>query len=233
VPSRRGHVYTFEKKQSTQRMIDHPTRRFISLVLLLLVTVTAGTWCKKDSQSTYSENLATHRNKFKAAKSAVKKTVQATHKKKPAHITPVYAITDQLDYLLARKKEVSKQIKHVQGYTIQAYVGGSRDEALRIKNKLYTHYPAIEPEVTYDLPHYTVRIGKFLEKLEAYPAYAAIRKQMPQVIIRPISFVNQPHVFINKQAAGQRNTAPSVPTSDECAQKAQEQLICPSSLQFL
>jgi hypothetical protein len=214
-------------------MIDHSTRRLISLVLLLLLTVTAGTWCKKDIQSTYSENLAAHRKKLKVAKSAVKKTVRPNHKKKPVHITPVYAITDQLDYLLARKKAVSKQLKHVQGYTIQAYVGGSRDEALRIKNKLYTHYPAIEPEVTYDLPHYTVRIGKFLEKIEAYPAYAAIRKRMPQVIIRPISFVNKPHVFINKQAASQRNTAPSVLPSDECAKKAQEQLICPSYLQFL
>jgi hypothetical protein len=214
-------------------MIDHSTRRLISLVLLLLLTVTAGTWCKKDIQSTYSENLAAHRKKLKVAKSAVKKPVRPNHKKKPAHITPVYAITDQLDYLLARKKAVSKQLKHVQGYTIQAYVGGSRDEALRIKNKLYTHYPAIEPEVTYDLPHYTVRIGKFLEKIEAYPAYAAIRKRMPQVIIRPISFVNKPHVFINKQAASQRNTAPSVLPSDECAKKAQEQLICPSYLQFL
>jgi hypothetical protein len=208
-------------------MPDYSTRRFISLGFLLLATVTAGTWCKKDIQSTYSENLAKHRKKFKAAKSAVKKPVQPTHKKKPTHITSTHAITNQLDYLLARKKEVSEQIKHIQGYTIQAYAGGSRDVAFRIKKQLYTHYSAIEPEVVYDLPHYTVRIGKFLDKLEAYPAYAAIRKRMPQVIIRPISFVNKPHIFINKTAAGQSNTTPSVPTTNGCIQHDQEQLIWP------
>jgi len=203
-------------------MIDHTTKRFISLILLLLVTVTAGTWSKKDTQSTYRENLAKHRKRFKAAKSAVKEIGQTNHKKKPTHITPTHAITDQLDYLLARKKVANEQIKHIQGYTIQAYAGGSRDVAFKIKNKLYKHYPAIEPEVTYDLPHYTVRIGKFLDKLEAYPAYAAIRKWIPQAIIRPISFVNKPHVFSNKQAADQSNPAPPEPTPGKHIQNGQE-----------
>ncbi len=203
-------------------MIDHTTKRFISLILLLLVTVTAGTWSKKDTQGTYRKNLAKHRKRFKAAKSAVKEIGQTNHKKKPTHITPTHAITDQLDYLLARKKVANEQIKHIQGYTIQAYAGGSRDVAFKIKNKLYKHYPAIEPEVTYDLPHYTVRIGKFLDKLEAYPAYAAIRKWIPQAIIRPISFVNKPHVFSNKQAADQSNPAPPEPTPGKHIANGQE-----------
>jgi len=228
-------------------MIGHTTKRFISLIFLLLVTVTAGTCCKKDIQSTYRgtyrENLAKHRKRLKAAKLAVKEIGQINHKKKSTHTAPTHAITDQLDYLLARKKVANEQIKHIQGYTIQAYAGGSRDVAFKIKNKLYTHYPAIEPEVTYDLPHYTVRIGKFLDKLEAYPAYAVIRKWIPQAIIRPISFVNKPHAFvnkphafvnkphafvnkphacINKQAPGQSNPAPPEPTPGEHLQNGQE-----------
>jgi SPOR domain len=203
-------------------MIDRATRRHICLALLLLTTITAGTWCKKDPQSIYSENLAKHRIQFKLAKAAAKKPTQTGHKRKVICITPAHAVTDQLDHLLARKRAVSAQIKYVQGYTIQAYAGGSREEAFKVENKLYTYYPAITPEITYDLPHYTVRLGKFLDKLEAYPVYAAIKKRIPQAIIRPISFVNQPHVFMNKHTAGRHHAVPYLPTNNGCAPSKHE-----------
>jgi len=177
-------------------------------MLVLLATVTAGAWCKKEVPDPYSENLAVHRRKFKVAKTTIRRTSLTTHKKKIRAVTPKHAINDQLDYLLARKKAVHEQAKYVQGYTIQVYSGGSREEAFKVKNKLYTYYPAIAPEVTYHLPNYTVHLGKFLEKVEAYPVYAMVRKIMPRAIVRPISFVNQPHIFINKQP-----TAPCNPTS--------------------
>jgi SPOR domain len=189
-------------------MIDRSTSHRVSLALLLLTTVAAGTWCKEDPQSIYSESLAKHRRQFKTVKETVKKPTQKGHKKRPVYITPNHAVTDQLDYLLACKKAASEQVKYVHGYTIQAYAGGSREEAFSVKNKLYTHYPAITPEITYDSPHYTVRLGKFLDKLEAYPVYAAIKKRVPQAIIRPIYFVNQPYIFNNDQATGQSYSVP-------------------------
>lgn len=195
-------------------MIDHATGRLVGLVLLLLTTITAGTWFKKDPQSIYSENLAKHRRKFKLAKAATNKPTQTGHKRKAVHITPIHAVTDQLDYLLARRKTASEHVKYVHGYTIQAYTGGSREEAFKVKNKLYTHYATITPEVTYDLPNYTVRLGKFLDKLEVYPVYAAIKKHIPQAIIRPIYFVNQPHVFDNGRATDQRHAVPLVPADN-------------------
>lgn len=195
--------------------MNHATGRLVSLALLLLGTVTAGTWYKKDILDTYSENLAVHRRKLKVAKTTVRKKSLTTYKKKTRHIVPTHAINDQLNYLLARKKAVHEQAKYVQGYTIQVYSGGSREEAFGVKNKLHTHYPAITPEVTYHLPNYTVRLGKFLEKLEAYPVYAAIRKIMPRAIIRPTSFINQPYLFINKQTTDPRHPISSTAATNE------------------
>jgi|688.fasta_scaffold208531_2 hypothetical protein len=195
-------------------MIDHATGRFVGLALLLLTTITAGTWCKKDPQSIYSENLAKHRRQFKLAKATTNRPTQKGYKRRAVHITPIHAVTDQLDYLLARKKAASEQVKYVHGYTIQAYTGGSREEAFKVKSKLYTHYAAITPEVTYDLPNYTVRLGKFLDKLEVYPVYAAIKKHIPQAIIRPIYFVNQPYIFNNNRATDQRHTVPFAPANN-------------------
>ncbi|MHA7877971.1 MAG: hypothetical protein ACX93T_03585 [Bacteroidota bacterium] len=179
-------------------MMKHTSKKLVSLILLLMTTGMAGTWRKKDIQHTYSENLSVHRKSFKISKTANKKTRRKTYRKRIKPITPTHAVNDQLDYLLARKKAVNAQVEYVQGYTIQVYAGGSREEAFKVRNKLYTHCPAITPEVTYHLPNYTVSLGRFLDRLEAYPAYDVVRKLMPQAIIRPIALVNRPHIFMNK-----------------------------------
>ena len=201
--------------------MNSSTRQHVYLSLLLTV-VTAGTWCNTDTLSTHSENLAIHRKQFKVVRSVVKKPGRASCRRKTAHISPTYAVTDQLDYLLARKKEISEHVKHVQGHTIQVYTGSSRREAFKIRNDLYMCYPAIVPEIVYDAPNYTVRLGKFLDTLEAYPAYAAIRKRIPQAIIRPVYFMNQPKVLVGKQSEDQSDAAPSVPATDTYLQNKQE-----------
>ena len=195
-------------------MNEYSTKHGIYLAIFILITVTAGTWCNKSTSNPYYENLATHRRKFKVAQTVAQQFKPTKYKHKPLHITPIYAITDQLDYLLARKREISKQATHIQGYTIQVYTGGSREEAFKVKNKLYTYYPAILAEITYDVPHYTVRLGEFLDIIEAYPVYVTISKRMPQAIIRPIYFANQPNIFMKKWLVGKVSSAPSMPATD-------------------
>ena len=195
--------------------MNHLTGRLISLALLLIITITAGTWCKKDISDTYSENLAVHRKRLKTTKIRVKKTGLVTYKKKIRHTAYTHTINDQLDYLLARKKSVHEQAKYIHGYTIQVYSGSSREEAFRIKNKLYTRYPIIAPEVSYHLTNYTVCLGRFLDRSEAYPAYATVRKIIPQAIIRPIYFVNQSDVFTNKQTTNQSSPISSAVTGND------------------
>ena len=194
-------------------MIDRSNSTLRLRVLLLLMTATAGTWGKKAPLSTYSEDLAVHRKKFQISQQPVKQPSQKWSKKKPVYVLPVHAVTDQLDYLLACKKLASEQIKHILGYTIQVYAGGSREAAFKARNKLYMHYPAIKPEVKYNLPNYTVRIGNFLDQLEAYTVYTAIKKRMPQAIIRPIALANTPYVFTNRPAEQSGTPSLAIPTT--------------------
>jgi hypothetical protein len=83
----------------------------------------------------------------------------------------------------------------IEGYTIQAYAGGSREMAFKICDLLHIHYPSLNPEVQYKQPHFTVRIGKFLDRLEAYKLYIPIKELIPQAIIRPAHFPNEPDLF--------------------------------------
>lgn len=164
------------------------------LVVPMLTIATAGAWRNRCTSSTYYENLTVHRKRFKPPP-LTQQPIQPKRKHQPNRIASVYVVTDQLDYLLLRKREASKQVAQIPGYAVQVYKGGSREVAFRIKNRLDTHYPTIIAKIAYDAPHYTVQLGEFLDKLEAYSAYAKIKKSMPQAIIRPIYFANQPDTF--------------------------------------
>ena len=171
-----------------------PLKKRRAIVLLWLL----GAWSSKTTKI-YHEQLSVHRQQFATPPLP---TVAPARVSKPDSITPAHDVTDQLETLLQRKKRVSKQIKTVQGYTIQVYTGSSRQQALKSRNILYTHFPNARPEVQYSSPNYTVRIGKFLDKIEAYSLYAVIKKSMFKAIIRPVAFPNKPHIFTEQQLAG-------------------------------
>ncbi len=161
------------------------------VVLLLLTTSTAGTWHKKEPLSTYSEDLAVHRIIFLTTQQPAEKAQEKQDNKKAVHVVPAYTITGRLDQLLLHQKLANESVQQIPGYIIQVYAGASREAAFKARNKLYVHYPNLRPEVKYDLPNYVVRIGSFLEKLEAYTMYMVIKKHFSQAIIRPISFHKQ------------------------------------------
>ena len=171
---------------------------FVTL-LLLTTTGTTGTRCKQRGRSTYYENLAVHRKKFKSVPLVVQSPRKSRKQYNHVHITRQYDITKQLDYLLECEKEINCQKKYIPGYTVQCYKGSSREEALQVSQRLYAVYPQIVPEVSYDVPNYTVRLGKFFDKLEAYAVYAAIKQYTPQAIIRPATFLNKPEIFNNRK----------------------------------
>ena len=182
-------------------MIDRLQESYRSLAFLLLVSASSCTSLTQTQQGTYSENLAKHRKTFKVTTRNDSKVAQHWDKDKYVPNASLQAVTEQLDYLLERKKLANQQIKHIAGYTIQVYAGGSREAAFKARNKLYKYYPHLQPEVKYDLPNYTVRVGKFLDKLELYSIYTAIKRKMPQAIIRPISLANTPYVLGRNQPA--------------------------------
>lgn len=173
------------------------------LLLCWLITITScamSLQAKKSKQKTYSEDLSSHRMKFENTKeTAMPSTTEKKKGKRPNQVNSNYAITSQLDALLDSIQLKNKQVEYIQGYTIQVYAGSSRTMALAAKNKLYTHYPSARPEMYYERPNYLVRWGRFLDKLEAYSMYAEIKKLLPNAIIRPAYFPNEPNSINNEQ----------------------------------
>ena len=144
----------------------------------------------------YTEKLSAHRMQFLSPSHEVApQAIIKLKSKKNKPITAVSDITQQLHDLLVDLKAYYAMNDAIQGYTIQVYAGGSRETAFKMRNLLYMHYPLYCPEVHYKQPNFTVRIGKFLDRLEAYKLYIPIKKLVSQAIIRPASFPNEPGIF--------------------------------------
>ena len=167
------------------------------LFMLLLSTTPQAT--SKTSRSTkksnYYEDLACHCINFTEAPANARQRSIRYKAKKFSKLSPMHDITQQLQDLLADLKAYYAMIDSVQGYTVQVYVGSSRKLAFQIKNKLHTNYPYLNPEVQYKQPNFTVQIGRFLDRLEAYKLYVPIKAIMSHAIIRPTYFPNQPGIF--------------------------------------
>ena len=178
-------------------------KNYVFTLLLLFVMVTAGTWSKRSPQNAYVEDLAKHKRIFQTIPHSIPKPLLPERpKKKLTTVRPAHDVTAQLDLLLKRRKVVSEKTAQVQGYTVQVYAGRNRATAFKVRNLLYTHYPASKPIVKYNTSSYTVCLGKLLDKLEAYTMYVAIKQHMPQAILRPIRW-EKADIANNQPTAGE------------------------------
>mgnify|MGYP001129369782 FL=1 len=169
----------------------------ILLVLFLPANIYAGD--KQRTLQFYSENLAVYRTKFNNSINTDHNDydygIQRLKYKKNYNFSYEYDITLQLHELLVDLKTFYEMTEVIYGYTVQAYTGANRQIAFQIKNKLCSLYPHLHVEVQYKQPNFSVRVGRFLERLESYQLYINIKKDFPQAIIRSTEFPNKVDVF--------------------------------------
>ncbi|MEO1219024.1 MAG: SPOR domain-containing protein [Bacteroidota bacterium] len=165
------------------------------LLFILLFIHPLSTAQGKTHRSKYREDLTRHRIKFPTRSQTHIKSKNHSKRTLTTRLQPKHDITQELDTLLQDLKAYYAMLDTVQGYTIQVYTGRSRARAMQIKQVLDTHYAPLQPEINYKQPCFTVRIGSFLDRLEAYKMYVQVKSMIPQAIVRPAYFPNKPHVF--------------------------------------
>jgi hypothetical protein len=92
-------------------------------------------------------------------------------------------ITTKLNSLLDTISIRNKVIKSANGYRVQIYVGESREEASAARNKSYQLLPEETPYLIPTLPSYRVRVGNFLDRLDAQKAYAQLIREFPTAVV--------------------------------------------------
>jgi len=124
----------------------------------------------------YDENLAPYRIEYFKGPKAIKKRSSL----------PLICPLDQTSCLLDRLKQrklAYAQLNWLKGYTIQLYTGSSRTAALKAQESVATY--AYPPKLHYRQPYYTVQLGFFGDRLEAYFVYLTLVKKIPSAMIRP------------------------------------------------
>jgi hypothetical protein len=87
--------------------------------------------------------------------------------------------------------------KSIRLYTIQAYIGPTRAEAMKCKQLLYSFNLPYKPDMSYEEPNYLVIIGAFTDRLCAQNLHEKIKGSLPKAIIRSMDFNCSPDFIEN------------------------------------
>ncbi|WP_114748306.1 hypothetical protein [Pleomorphovibrio marinus] len=72
---------------------------------------------------------------------------------------------------------------YISGFTILVYSGVDREEAFKTRNTLYTEYEDILTFMQYQQPRYLVKVGKYINRIEALAWYERIKEEFPSARI--------------------------------------------------
>ncbi|TDG94403.1 hypothetical protein [Cardinium endosymbiont of Culicoides punctatus] len=147
---------------------------------------------KKIQKGIYEEELPLHIACFIGTK-------DKTKKEPPLPFSMPFNQEIKLEKLLAAREIAYKNKPLIQGYTIQLYMGSSRSMALKSQDMARTLQSTYIPELNYRQPNYTVWIGFFSSKMEAYLFFLPLMKNFPKAILRPFMLTRETFLNYNKE----------------------------------
>jgi hypothetical protein len=143
----------------------------------------------KKGEKIYEEDLSQYRPKFKNSQEddndAGKINSQPIEANKTVISDVPMHVNKRLDAILDTIAMRNKSIKFTNGFRIQIYVGNDRKAADDAKIYTYQKYPEIFPYLSYNQPIYKVKIGDFLNRMDAERYYTDLKELYPSAMILP------------------------------------------------
>ncbi|MDR6560374.1 MULTISPECIES: SPOR domain-containing protein [unclassified Arcicella] len=134
----------------------------------------------------YEEDLSQYLPKYKKLNEAGDTLSDDKNKSKKGYLTeePMH-INKKLDAILDTISVRNKGVRYANGFRIQIYVGNDRKAADDAKIYTYQTYPEIFPYLSYQQPIYKVKIGDFLNRMDAERYFVNIKESYPSAMILP------------------------------------------------
>lgn len=178
--------------------MNHKILIYIPLCLFLVALGCAPKTIGTKSDDKYSEDLTRYHPNFEdslqslGTEEPASETIAPNPEQKSISgnidMNTEFAITDSLDFFLSEVTEANREKNSYQGLTIQVYSGLNRTKANEAKTKVYEVLPEADPRLVYEQPNYKVKVGKYLDRLEAQKDYASLREEFPLVLVVPEKF---------------------------------------------
>lgn len=157
------------------------------LLILLLGIYVLGCAPKLVTKSTtedYTEDVSAFRPQIESVDSKVGDNAQDTEINKGPYIPATHDINNEMS-LVMDSIVIHNRDKTYLTYTIQVYIGRSREEANQIREKIYRILPEEKPVLAYRQPSYKVSVGKYFDRVEAYKTLTTLRSTFPGAMIVP------------------------------------------------
>lgn len=127
----------------------------------------------------YKENLSDFRPQYTVTE----------EKKSPALASDPVVPKNDINKFLTEKIDSlywhNKAITSADGYRILVYTGTSSEECKNQRGYAYMALPQERSYTEWKQPNFKVKVGDFVDKLEAYYAYARLVKVFPNAIVVP------------------------------------------------
>jgi hypothetical protein len=95
----------------------------------------------------------------------------------------VKPVDDDLNLAVQRLISQNEREMYISGFTILVYSGVDREEAFKTRNSLYSDYPDVLTFMQYQQPRYLVKVGRYINRIEALAWYEKINDDFPSARI--------------------------------------------------
>jgi hypothetical protein len=147
----------------------------------------------------YQEDLSSSRITFPDLEEQVAKSESG-----PKDKEEVLPADEDLEIALNKLKQANKSEMYWSGYTVLVYSGVDRDLAFRTRNDLFTYFPDFKTDMQYQQPRYLVKVGKFVNRIEALTYYHQLKESYPTSRIIQDRFLRDGYVIPEPVTDGQK-----------------------------
>lgn len=160
---------------------------FLSIFFNVVGCTTSKTVSTNTQNTNFSDDLSKVRVKFEEtqiqnSQVEVLTNIQQNIPQNKIKNEPIGSINTELDTLNARIANSNRSFT-IKGFRIQVYSGLQRKDAEMVKMDLKKILPNETADLEYSQPNYKVKIGNFLNRIDAYQTYYKIREVYPSASI--------------------------------------------------
>jgi hypothetical protein len=105
--------------------------------------------------------------------------------------------------LVEKRKAVG--IKNLKGYRVKIHFGAEKAKANDVKGKFCQIFPDVPAYMDYDTPNFSITVGNFRTRLEAYKMYKEIQTDFPNAFIVEMK-IEYPDLTVRKEDAPEEDT---------------------------
>ena len=153
------------------------------LLVLFFIMGCATTQQTSTASKRYNEDLSEFRPKVDTAFEV--KQERSSFRQTSADFSAEEDVTKLLNSKLDTLAENNREVRFVNGYSIQVYSGSSSSEAYAARDTARLVLPQVRTDVEYKQPIYKVRVGRFTERLEVQRTLLKLKPKFPSAISVP------------------------------------------------